>query len=147
MLPSVEVRHHKEKWNIRQGRGCFFISPSYRLPLPSSSDLPEGNPSHIKQEPGSGCLIAIMVFIRHENNFFDTLKGNNRRSPITTCAQSTATDTQKQTGPWYCSWLITFSQCACTQCPVTEIYIRCFRIQQGGVLFNLPSSLQRSFFF
>lgn len=38
----------------------------------SSPDLPERNPSQLKQEPSSRRLLAVVVFIRHEDNLFYT---------------------------------------------------------------------------
>lgn len=65
------------------------LSPSGLRPprfsiRPQALHSPEGDPSHIKHEPGSGGLLAIVVLIRHEYNFFDTLKGNKAGSPVST---------------------------------------------------------------
>lgn len=35
-------------------------------------DPPERNPSQFKQESGGRCLLTVVVFIRHENDFFYT---------------------------------------------------------------------------
>ena len=69
------------------------IKPQTRSNMQSSSAFPsafspgvphspEGDPGHFKHEPRSCCLIAVVVFIRHEDNFFYTLKGNDGRNLI-----------------------------------------------------------------
>lgn len=63
---------------------CISTSALHTTFPPRSPNLPERNPSHFKHEPCCCCLITVMVFIRHKNNFFYTLKGNSG-SPISTC--------------------------------------------------------------
>lgn len=46
--------------------GDFRAGHMHFYPAPN---LPERNPSQFKHEPSGRCLFAVVVFIRHENNF------------------------------------------------------------------------------
>lgn len=139
----MQVRHLEKKLNVSQGQMRFFIWPPPTLP-PSSSQVPEGHPSHIKQAPRGRHLIAVMVFVRYENNFFYTFKGNSSRSsPVSI---DTQTDTQGQTEPRSARDELPFPSLLAHHRHLLQPVSATFRGSRRQIIFNLPSSLYGFFF-
>lgn len=138
----MAVRPPRQKSKSRQGQMCSLHQAFPKAFSPSGSHSPEGDPGHFKQEPRSCCLIAVVVFIRHEDNFFYTLKGNDGRNLIMGTQRHCNRHADRSPGR---VWRVTLPEWTSTHRPVTDTCVCCCQIQQWTD--DMSSALQSLWIF